>query len=894
MSLREFAIVTRLNCRKIPEPTKKRKNPPKEKLYWNELLGSLKFCTVDTAIDMLKKKVVKSKEARIKFACLAITSSILFPSSHTPRIIPEHVELIRHRTVIVDSESENPNEDLALEDDNAVPHDKPSEATKYCLIPGHAKSIDIECQGPVKSILDEPYEEWFAGLDFSWVDESEDLAVENMVRLICEGFSYQKEMFKGGLNASDLLHLRGVKKLKEKEPKEKNDKYHAAKVTDGEGSDSQAHILIANLVASQLVDKFNVPPPTYMMKSARWRSDIDKKIGVALVGQLKICKLRYSRVHNRPPVNGNLPVVPDTSTPSEAADFRISEVLRDLNIVPDHFLPPNTDVDLPRKTPERGGSYADDNLDAELDTANGSSIQISIAADSQLSVEQREVQVEDLVAANNITEQDIDKKIGVALVGQLKICKLRYSRVHNRPPVNGNLPVVPDTSTPSEAADFRISEVLRDLNIVPDHFLPPNTDVDLPRKTPERGGSYADDNLDAELDTANGSSIQISIAADSQLSVEQREVQVEDLVAANNITEQTGHILDANKTPNLENNQSLGVSTMVVEKPVSQEFVMEEMHIPFYLHDKPSFSLGLSQENAPGVEESPNPTNYVSPPKAHEEEAPEPRKSKRSRIIPAGLQDYKCDPKVKAGLCIIPDVDHRFTLMEQKVMKESEIKLPNGYSMPSLELCDIAYRTTILPTGVIDTLIGFVSRGPMVGPNVAIYDTTLPVTLMNHNNRFVKTAVKDRSKLKFADVPLEKHLEKSHERIYFPFNMDKQHWVGVCIDTKACTLHVLDCNTSFRSDSSLEEDLNSIAALLPYVLKQFGFLGTNAGVKAFTVSRCQGIPQVSNQNDSGVMTVLLIETHAGDGFGACKAITPRLLPDASKQLAVKLFDDISM
>nr|VDD62336.1 unnamed protein product [Brassica oleracea] len=107
-------------------------------------------------------------------------------------------------------------------------------------------------QRPVKSILDEPYEEWSAGLDFSWVDESEDLAVENMVRLICEGFSFQKEMFKGGLNASDLLRLRGV--------------------TDGEGFDSQAHILIANLVASQLVDKFNVPPPTYVMKSARWRS----------------------------------------------------------------------------------------------------------------------------------------------------------------------------------------------------------------------------------------------------------------------------------------------------------------------------------------------------------------------------------------------------------------------------------------------------------------------------------------------------------------------------------------------------------------------------------------------------------------------------------------------
>ncbi|CAN7014178.1 unnamed protein product [Brassica rapa subsp. trilocularis] len=73
MSLREFAIVTGLNCQKIPEPTKRKKNPLKVKLYWNELFGSLKFCSVNIAIDMLKKKVVKGTEARIKFACLAIT-----------------------------------------------------------------------------------------------------------------------------------------------------------------------------------------------------------------------------------------------------------------------------------------------------------------------------------------------------------------------------------------------------------------------------------------------------------------------------------------------------------------------------------------------------------------------------------------------------------------------------------------------------------------------------------------------------------------------------------------------------------------------------------------------------------------------------------------------------
>lgn len=95
-SLREFAIVTGLNCGKLPDLTKKRKkNPLNEKLYWNELFGSLKSCSADSVIDMLKKRVIKDKETRIKYACLAITSSILFPTSHNPRIIPEHVELIR-------------------------------------------------------------------------------------------------------------------------------------------------------------------------------------------------------------------------------------------------------------------------------------------------------------------------------------------------------------------------------------------------------------------------------------------------------------------------------------------------------------------------------------------------------------------------------------------------------------------------------------------------------------------------------------------------------------------------------------------------------------------------------------------------------------------------------
>ncbi|KAG2330350.1 hypothetical protein Bca52824_001530 [Brassica carinata] len=176
----EFAIVTGLNCGKIPVK-KKKKNQLKEKLYWNELFGSLKFCSVETAIDMLKDKVVKTTQlirdldaflafpwGRASYQILASSLSgkdeiALSQSSFALRGYVEAIQLIMvaaipqlkeevapsERVVIVDSETEGetpPAEDTMNEDDNVAGQGKTAQATKYCLIPGHAKSIDSECQ----------------------------------------------------------------------------------------------------------------------------------------------------------------------------------------------------------------------------------------------------------------------------------------------------------------------------------------------------------------------------------------------------------------------------------------------------------------------------------------------------------------------------------------------------------------------------------------------------------------------------------------------------------------------------------------------------------------------------------------------------------------------------
>lgn len=225
---------------------------------------------------------------------------------------------------------------------------------------------------PVKSIIDEPYEEWSARLDFQWLDELEDLAVDNMVRLIEEGFAFRKEMFKGGLTANDLSRLRVGKKLKDKEPREKNVKDHVAEMAEGEAPDSQAHVLIANLVASLLDAKLETilshatqSQQGNLLQStiSRCLQDIERKIGHALSLQLKnmeaaIIKAVIDVIEQRsgsrrfvpvvnpasenPPVVGTdadlgistkciNPAVVDLSTPSEAADRRIDDVLRDLD-----------------------------------------------------------------------------------------------------------------------------------------------------------------------------------------------------------------------------------------------------------------------------------------------------------------------------------------------------------------------------------------------------------------------------------------------------------------------------------------------------------------------------------------------------------------------------------
>ena len=96
-SIREFALVTGLNCSKFPRRSKKKsKNFMTEKPYWGgELFGSLKEVPVSSVLRMLEKKTVVDKDIRLKYAYLSLLASVILPTTHTPRISKECAEKIK-------------------------------------------------------------------------------------------------------------------------------------------------------------------------------------------------------------------------------------------------------------------------------------------------------------------------------------------------------------------------------------------------------------------------------------------------------------------------------------------------------------------------------------------------------------------------------------------------------------------------------------------------------------------------------------------------------------------------------------------------------------------------------------------------------------------------------
>ncbi|KAL0847522.1 hypothetical protein Bca101_020768 [Brassica carinata] len=218
-------------------------------------------------------KKVKDRDMRIKYALLAITSSVLLPSSHFPKIIPEHVELIRdidqfmaypwgrvsfqllmsslmkkdeialaqdsfalrgyvdaiqlvmiaavpalkeevvpNQPVLLEESESETEESVGDDPERAVETgvgDKPAAPARFVINPKNARDLNAECKVRVRSLLDDPHEEWDKEHDFSWPDEKTDEIVDTLVKLVSDCFKFKNELFLDGLTAADIERLRG-------------------------------------------------------------------------------------------------------------------------------------------------------------------------------------------------------------------------------------------------------------------------------------------------------------------------------------------------------------------------------------------------------------------------------------------------------------------------------------------------------------------------------------------------------------------------------------------------------------------------------------------------------------------------------------------------------------
>ncbi|CAF2053781.1 unnamed protein product [Brassica oleracea] len=286
----------------------------------------------------------------------------------------------------------------------------------------------------------------------------------------------------------------------------------------------------------------------------------------------------------------------------------------------------------------------------------------------------------------------------------------------------------------------------------------------------------------------------------------------------------------------------------------------------------------------------------------------ETRKSKRTRILPPLFNDYQCDPKIKAfsreGTLTTTsnNIDEIYMAMRERAGDSRVYTVANGMSVTTDELNEIVDRNQQMTPKVMDVLMYYISldrnRKGSHQSKIAFYDTNFSALLMKQHGRLTKTAIKDRHRMKYDEAVVKHFIGGStpddvYDCIYFPFFIDKQHWVGVSLDLSRGAVQILDCNHGFRSESMMKKDITPITVVVPHILATTTGNKSADARKPYQMVRVNCVPHNSNSTDAAATTVLLIQAHAANGADGVKDVTPETISSGAKHLAVLVYHDIT-
>ncbi|KAL0855740.1 hypothetical protein Bca101_060893 [Brassica carinata] len=323
----------------------------------------------------------------------------------------------------------------------------------------------------------------------------------------------------------------------------------------------------------------------------------------------------------------------------------------------------------------------------------------------------------------------------------------------------------------------------------------------------------------------------------------------------------------------------------------------------------PTFSLGLTQEQRMqdpcfGDEEEGNGAERFT---EKEGEAQIGRKSKRVRVVPAALvNDYQCGGDILSrawgGLMGGASRYESFVLQTKytklaTLLKDTWVIPLTGLTVSSKDLVDIVEHSRLLPPRVLDILITLVrvtfDKHTSVNPEEAPHflDTRFVSMFTRNYPKFKKCKVKETFDFTKGTINSFKNQQgkfPSANRFYFPFNLQREHWLGICVDCSAEKIFVLDCNHSLVTDTVLANEMKAISEMFPYLRK---VSGCDNGVSGpFSVERVRGVSPNNNPGDSGISSVLLIQTHALFGPETCRYITQSVIPEESQRAAVMIYE----
>uniref|UniRef100_A0A0D2ZXY1 Ubiquitin-like protease family profile domain-containing protein n=1 Tax=Brassica oleracea var. oleracea TaxID=109376 RepID=A0A0D2ZXY1_BRAOL len=130
------------------------------------------------------------------------------------------------------------------------------------------------------------------------------------------------------------------------------------------------------------------------------------------------------------------------------------------------------------------------------------------------------------------------------------------------------------------------------------------------------------------------------------------------------------------------------------------------------------------------------------------------------------------------------------------------------------------------------------------------------------------------------------------DRLYTPMIWGGTHWVGLCISLSDWAIYVFDPNPLGKTIEQVEELLEPVSTMLPYVAKKVcpaAAVGERAQVP-FRVERVTGLYVNRRSGDCGPVAVKFLEMHAtGDRKPTMAGLTDDLVDIFRKHYAMDIY-----